>query len=67
MKTTHQFTESTGPERLVTTRQIAAHAQVSQRTVANWRATRRIPFIRINARNVRYRLSEVEAALRNGT
>jgi excisionase family DNA binding protein len=50
-------------EQPVTTKQLAEHLQLSDRTIANYRAQRRIPFWRINARCIRYRLSDVEKAL----
>src|SRR4030095_10272745 len=52
-----------GVEQPVTTAQLAAYLQLSSRTIAAYRAQRRIPFWQINARCVRYRLSEVEKAL----
>jgi hypothetical protein len=52
-----------GIERPVTTRQLAHHLQLTDRTIANYRAQRLIPFWRINSRNIRYRLSDVERAL----
>lgn len=50
-------------EKPVTTKQLCDHLQISSRTLADYRAQRRIPFWKINARNFRYRLSDVEAAL----
>jgi len=50
-------------EQPVTTRQLAKHLQVTVRTVAEWRARRRIPFWKINSRNIRYRISDVERVL----
>jgi hypothetical protein len=52
-----------GVERPVTTAQLAAHLQVTTRTIANYREQRLIPYWRINSRNIRYRLSDVEKAL----
>jgi hypothetical protein len=52
-----------GIERPVTTAQLAAHLQVTSRTIANYREQRLIPFWRLNSRNIRYRLSDVERAL----
>ena len=52
-----------GVERPVTTSQLADHLQVSTRTIASYRAKRKIPFWRLNSRNIRYRLSDVERAL----
>jgi hypothetical protein len=52
-----------GIERTVTTEKLAAHLQVSTRTIATYREQRIIPFWRINSRNIRYRISDVERAL----
>jgi hypothetical protein len=52
-----------GVERPVTTAQLAAHFQVTTRTIANYREQRLIPYWRINSRNIRYRISYVERAL----
>jgi predicted site-specific integrase-resolvase len=54
---------TTLPEQPRTSAQIAEHLQISLRTLANWRAARKIPYWKINARNFRYRISEVEKAL----
>ena len=55
-------------EKPVTSRQLADHLQVTTRTLANYRDQRLIPFWRLNSRNIRYRISEVERALaRNNT
>jgi predicted site-specific integrase-resolvase len=56
-------TESSPPEKPVTSKQLAEHFQISLRTLANWRAARRVPFIKINDRNFRYRISDAEKAL----
>jgi excisionase family DNA binding protein len=50
-------------EQPLTTAQLARHLQVTTRTLATYRAKGRIPYWRLNARNIRYRLSDVEAAL----
>jgi hypothetical protein len=50
-------------ERPLTTAQLASHLQVSTRTIATYRQQRLIPFWRLNSRNIRYRLSDVERAL----
>lgn len=47
----------------VTTKGVSDYFQVTGRTVANWRAAGRIPFIRITARCIRYKLADVEKAL----
>jgi len=52
-----------GAEKPLTSAQLAEHLQVTTRTLATYRAQRRIPFWRINSRTVRYRLSDVERAL----
>ena len=52
-----------GIERPVTTAQLAAYLQVTTRTIANYRDQRLIPFWRINARRILYRLSDVERCL----
>jgi hypothetical protein len=52
-----------GIERPVTTEQLAAHLQVSTRTIAAYREQRLIPFWRLNSRCIRYRISDVERAL----
>jgi hypothetical protein len=52
-----------GVERPLTTAQLADHLQVSTRTIATYRERRLIPFWRLNSRNIRYRLSDVERAL----
>jgi Helix-turn-helix domain len=50
-------------EQPITTQQLADHLQVTGRTIATYRAKRLIPFWRLNSRNIRYRLSDVERAL----
>jgi predicted site-specific integrase-resolvase len=52
-----------GAEKPLTSAQLAEHLQITTRTLAAYRKAHRIPFWRINARNVRYRLSDVEKAL----
>ena len=52
-----------GVERPVTTAQLAAHLQVTTRTIANYREQRLIPFWRLNARKILYRISDVERYL----
>ena len=57
-----------GIERPVTTAQLAAHLQISTRTLASYRRQRLVPFWRVTARRILYRLSDVERALsRNNT
>ncbi len=55
------------PQPKINTRQLAAHLGVSERTLANWRDTGKIPFVRITARCLRYSLEEVEAALKRNS
>ena len=50
-------------EWLIGTKQLADYFKVTTRTIANWRASGRVPFWRVNPRVIRYSLSEVEAAL----
>jgi hypothetical protein len=50
-------------EWLIGTKQLADYFKVTTRTIANWRASGRLPFWRINPRVIRYTLSDVEAAL----
>jgi hypothetical protein len=50
-------------EQPVTTAQLAEYLQLTTRTLASYRAQRSIPFWKINARNFRYRISDVEKAL----
>jgi hypothetical protein len=47
----------------LTTEELAAHYQVSTRTIANWRDAGKIPFLRITARCFRYDLDQVARAL----
>lgn len=54
---------ATAPAALSTTQDVARHCQVTTRTLANWRASGRVPFVRITARCIRYRLADVEKAL----
>ena len=44
--------------------QVARAISVSPRTVDNWQKQKRIPYIKLNARCVRYHLPSVLAALR---
>jgi Helix-turn-helix domain len=50
-------------ERPVTTAQLAEHLQVTTRTIANYREQRLIPYWRLNARRILYRISDVERCL----
>lgn len=49
--------------KLETSEELAARYNVSTRTVANWRASGRVPFLRITARCIRYHADEVDRAL----
>ena len=50
-------------ERPITTSELAVHLRCTTRTVANYREQRLIPFWRLNARRILYRLSDVERCL----
>ena len=50
-------------ERPVTTEELAQHLRVTTRTLASYRSKRLIPFWRLNARRILYRLSDVERSL----
>ena len=51
------------PKRLLSKRELAAVLGVSQRTIENWLAQKRIPQLRLSPRLTRFNLSRVEAAL----
>ena len=51
------------PKRLLSKRELAAILGVSQRTIENWLAEKRIPRLRLSARLTRFSLPKVEAAL----
>lgn len=51
--------------RPVTTEELAQHFRVSTRTIANWRDSGKIPYLRITARCFRYDLDQVARALAN--
>jgi len=50
-------------EQPVTTRQLASHLQCSERTIANYRSQGIIPYWRVTARRILYRISDVERHL----
>lgn len=50
-------------EKPLTTQELAAHLRVTTRTLADWRARGKIPFLRITARCFRYDLDQVARAL----
>jgi hypothetical protein len=52
------------PPALVRKQDVADAASVSPRSVDNWMRQRRIPFVRLSARCVRFHLPSVIAALR---
>jgi hypothetical protein len=52
-----------GVERPITSKELAQHLRVTTRTLANYRDKRLIPFWRLNARRILYRLSDVERCL----
>ena len=51
------------PKRLLSKRELAATLGISQRTVENWCAQKKIPQLRLSARLTRFSLAKVEAAL----
>jgi predicted site-specific integrase-resolvase len=51
----------------MTTPQVAYKYQVTPRTVQEWRDLGKIPFIRVNARTIRYDEVAVDRALANAT
>lgn len=56
------FSDNHG-RRLLTKRELAAALNVSERTIDNWVAQKRIPRLRLSARLTRFILTKVEAAL----
>ena len=50
-------------KRLLSKRELAAALNVSERTIDNWLAQKRIPRLRLSARLTRFILANVEAAL----
>jgi excisionase family DNA binding protein len=51
------------PKLLLSKRELAAVLNVSERTIENWLAQRRIPRLRLSNRLTRFNLPRVEAAL----
>lgn len=51
------------PKRLLSKRELAAALNVSERTIDNWVAQKRIPYLRLSNRLIRFNLAKVEAAL----
>ena len=64
-KTSSAFNNSDASiqKRLLSKRELAAILGVSQRTIENWTAEKRIPRLRLSARLTRFSLPKVEAAL----
>jgi hypothetical protein len=54
--------EST-PKRLLSKKELASALGVSPRSIDNWIAQRRIPFLRLSARLIKYNLARVELSL----
>jgi len=51
------------PKRLLSKRELSAVLNVSERTLDNWLAQKKIPRLRLSNRLTRFNLSRVEAAL----
>jgi len=51
------------PKGLLSKRELAVVLNVSERTIDNWLAQKKIPRLRLSARLTRFSLSKVEAAL----
>ncbi len=51
------------PKRLLSKRELAVVLNVSERTIDNWLAQKKIPRLRLSARLTRFNLPKVEAAL----
>jgi excisionase family DNA binding protein len=51
------------PKRLLSKRELAAVLNVSERTIENWLAQKKIPRLRLSNRLTRFNLPRVEAAL----
>lgn len=60
----HSESQATASGQKFNTRQLAERYQVSSRTIQNWRDNKLIPFIRVNARLIRYDPDAVDRALR---
>jgi excisionase family DNA binding protein len=68
MKAPVQFTQAANDrlnriESLPDKRAVAKRYNVSTRTVDRWIAERRVPFLRLGRRCIRFRWAEVEAAI----
>jgi excisionase family DNA binding protein len=60
---TSAFNTNESIPKLLSKRQLAAVLGISQRTIENWLAQKRIPQLRLSARLTRFSLPRVEAAL----
>jgi hypothetical protein len=63
-KETHNTTVAADDPALLKRRQLARAINVSARTVDNWQKQKRIPYLKLSARCVRYHLPTVLGALR---
>ena len=61
--TAHGSTGAPVIKQLLSKRELAAVLGISERTIENWLAERRIPRLRLSARLTRFSLPKVEAAL----
>ncbi len=60
----HEGTESANNPGLVKKKAVARDNEVSERTIDNWIRDKRIPFVRVSPRLIRFNLARVRAALR---
>jgi excisionase family DNA binding protein len=63
MNSKKRFELATTGDILLTDAQACAYLSITPRTLRLWRCTRGLPFIRISAKNLRYRKSDLEAWL----
>ena len=61
--TAHGSTGAPVTKQLLSKRELAAILGVSERTIENWTAQKRIPRLQLSARLTRFSLPKVEAAL----
>lgn len=54
------------PEALLTCQESARLLNVRPATIRAWTHQRRIPYVKVNGRTVRYRLSDLEKLVRSG-
>jgi helix-turn-helix protein len=52
-----------GIEKPITTAEVASRLKVTERTIATYRQKRIIPFMRVTARRILYRWSDIERVL----